>query len=268
MSRHERFWKKWDAYWKKNKTSKKWAYVDKYMAPGGFYDKLSFVGVARMIVFGLIGVYWGRYIDMYFWAFDSALDRNVTRDLGSMQWHARVALGLGGPLVILGPLYSLHLLKTRYQRWRTRSQFDSEIAERQQEQGAPAPADAPRSLDEKVRLLIWRYPLLNDLIWGWPMLLALPLIFVGATLDGSPSPGLSGLFPLADLEAFKEIGRTPIAALNGIHVGGIAYAINHNLVKPAKLPFAAKFFIGLCVGGLAIWAWDSWTQAALDAYRR
>ena len=267
MSRHERFWKKWDAYWENNKTRKKWAYVDKYMAPGGFIDMLSFVGTVRGVILGLLAIYHGRHGSVWNVFVLNWYDVFVFPEASEARWHAKKYLGIGGLMIVAGVLYLLHLLKIRYQRWRTRSQFDAEIAERQQEQGSRAPADATRSLDEKVRLLIWRYPLLNDLIWGWPMLLALPLIFIGATLDGSPSPGLSGLFPLADLEAFKDIGRTPISALNGIFVGGIAYAINHNLVKPAKLPFAAKFFIGLCVGGLAIWAWDSWTQAAINAYR-
>lgn len=241
MSRHERFWRKWDAYWEAHKSKKQWAYVDRYMAPGGFYDKLSFVGVARMMAFGLLGVYFGRYFSIWNLFVLNWYDVLVFPEAGHAQWRARVALGIGGPIVILGPLYSLHLLKTRYQRWRDRNQFDAEIAECQQEQGTLAPADAPRSLDEKVRLLIWHYPLLNDLIWGWPMLLALPLIFIGATLDGSPSPGLSGLFPLADLEAFKEIGYTPISALNGIFIGGIAYAINHNIPSLSVLEDRLNF---------------------------
>lgn len=267
MSRHERFWKKWDDYWEAHKSKKQWAYVEKYMAPGGVFDILSLAGACRLFMLGLLAIYHGRYGAVWNVFFLSWYDSFTFPEASDARWQAKKFLGIGSVGFFWGTLLFLHLLKTRHQRWRTRSQFDTEIAERQQEQGAPAPADAPRSLDEKVRLLIWRYPLLNDLIWGWPMLLALPLIFVGATLDGSPSPGLSGLFPLADLEAFKEIGRTPIAALNGIFIGGIAYAINHNLVKPAKLPFAAKFLIGLCVGGLAIWAWDSWTQATIDAYR-
>lgn len=81
---------------------------------------------------------------------------------------------------------------------------------------------------ENTETLEQKFPLLHDVIWGWPFLLGLSLILLAH----------------------------PVDAIYGIFFGGIAYAFNHALSKRKQMGGLVKMVLNLGAGGLAIWLWS------------
>lgn len=151
--------------------------------PGGFFDSTPYIGNLRGTVFGLLCIYVGRFGDLYLTALDPIFGREVLRDPGRMQFHARVGLYLGLFILTSGILFCIAV----FQRYRTPSRHNRETADRQieaevalrlqerAEQGLDSRPvlSAFSSAEQRLRETIWRWRFLHDLIWGWPFLLAL-----------------------------------------------------------------------------------------------
>lgn len=219
------------------------------MEPGGFLDSNTLTGNLRSYVLGLFIIYSGRYFDLW-----QRFLGVVFRDpppLPSpwrMQYHSRIAYAMGMMCVVSSIVLVAKCMRSKRK----------ELA--QSEAGAAPPKASSRSVEQRLRDLIARFPVLHDLIWGWPFLLGVSLVFFGKTADGSAVPGLSGILVPPSLDFFV-LGKTPVSALNGMFVGSIAYAINHAIAKTGKLNLATKLMINLAVGALAIWGWYALTVA-------
>lgn len=219
------------------------------MEPGGFLDSNSLTGNLRSYVLGLLFIYSGRYFDLWY-RFQDILFRDPP-PLPSpwrMQYHSRIAYAIG----IIGVVSSI-VLTAKYMRSKSKGLAPSEA-------GSAPPDVGSLSVEQRLHNLIARFPVLHDLIWGWPFLLGVSLVFFGKAADGSAVPGLSGILVPPSLDFFV-LGKTPVSALNGMFVGSIAYAINHAIAKTGKLNLATKLMINLAVGTLAIWGWYALTVA-------
>jgi len=219
------------------------------MEPGGFLDSDTLTGNLRSYVLGLFIIYSGRYFDLW-QRFLGVVFRDPPPipSPWRMQYHSRIAYSIG----MIGVVSSIVLI-AKYMRSKSKGLTMSEAR-------AAPPEAGSRSIEQRFRDLVARFPVLHDLTWGWPFLLGVSLVFFGKTADGSAVPGLSGIFVPPSLDFFV-LGITPVSALNGMFVGSIAYAINHAISKTSRLHLAAKLMISLAVGALAIWAWYALTVA-------
>jgi hypothetical protein len=222
----------------------------------------------RFFVFGLLVVYFARYTDLYLIILDPLIGRKVFTSAGAMQFHARVGFVMGVFILALCFAnllisYRFHFLKLRYQR-STSHPNQADIAfGRHLQNIAKAELPPPVGIspaEQSLRETIRRWRLLHDVVWGWPFLLALSLLFFGCTLDGSPVPPLIETFHWPALDFFTK-GRTPVSALNGIFFGALAYGANHALSKTSYMPLTVKLVLNACFGVLAILAWYTLTTA-------
>ena len=210
-------------------------------------------------------IYVARHIDLWgqlLWKFQG---KELIISSGGMLSHARVGLFVG----TAGLIFSGVLCYAVYRQRSASRDADNPLA---QEKPVTEVAigsgvvEEPRKplslslLERRLREAVGRFPGFHDLLWGWPLLLGLSLVFLGRTLDGSPAPGLSGILVPPSLDFFV-LGKTPVSALNGLFVGSIAYAINHAISKMDRLHLAVKLMISLFVGTLAILAWYALTVA-------
>lgn len=238
--------------------------------PGGFFDSTSYVGNLRGAVFGLLCIYVGRYGDLYLTALDPIFGREVLRDPGRMQFHARVGFCMGLFILISGILLCIAILQRRrstpgYDSEAVHRQIDAEVALRLQERAETGLDQPPvltkvSSVEQRLRETIRRWRFLHDIVWGWPFLLALSLLIWGRTLDGASALSLIAVFHLPALDFFT-VERTPVSALNGIVFGALAYGANHTLSKTLHVPFVLKLVLNVCVGIAAISAWYALTVA-------
>ncbi len=220
------------------------------LEPGGYCDSDTVMGNVRSGIMCLLAIYCGRYLDLWLGFHDVLFGNPVTLpSQWRMQYHSRIVYAMG----VIGLLSVVVLIAKR-----TRPQ-NKEVAEDAVVASAPPAAHSLR-VEQRLRDLIAHFPVLHDLIWGWPFLLGVSLVFFGKTADGSAVPGLSGIFVPPSLDFFV-LGKTPVSALNGLLVGSIAYAINHAIAKTDRLHLATKLMISLTVGALAIWAWYALTVA-------
>ena len=221
------------------------------MEPGGYLDSDTLTGNLRSYVLGLFIIYSGRYFDLWL-RFQDLLFRDPP-PLPSpwrMQYHSRIAYAIGIISVVSSIVLVAKCMRSKRE----------ELAHSEAEAAAVPPEAGSRNVEQRLRDLIARIPVLHDLIWGWPFLLGVSLVFFGKTADGSAVPGLSGIFVPPSLDFFV-LGKTPVSALNGMFVGSIAYAINHAISKTGRLHLAVKSAISVAVGALAIWAWYALTVA-------
>ena len=210
-------------------------------------------------------IYVARHIDLWgqlLWKFQG---KELIISSGGMLFHARVGLFMG----TAGLIFSGVLCYTVYRQRSASRDADNPLAQEKpvtevaigsgvvEEPRKPLPLSLP---ERRLREAVGRFPGGHDLLWGWPLLLGLSLVFLGRTLDGSPAPGLGGILVLPSLDFFV-LGKTPVSALNGLFVGSIAYAINHAISKASRLHLPLKLVISLSVGALAIWAWYALTVA-------
>ena len=216
------------------------------MEPGGFLDSEALTGNLRSYVLGLLIIYFGRYFDLWLAFLDTIFGPPPSP--WRMQYHSRIAYAIG----IIGVVSSI-VLTAKYVCSKSKVLAPSEAG------AAPSEAGS-LSVEQRFHDLIARFPVLHDLVWGWPFLLGVSLVFFGKTADGSPVPGLSGILVPPSLDFFV-LGKTPVSALNGLFVGSIAYAINHAISKTDRLRLAVKLMISLSVGALAILAWYALTMA-------
>jgi hypothetical protein len=233
--------------------------------PGGFFGLTSFVGKVRLFVFWLLPIYMGRYIDLwgqFLWAL-SGDELNITR--GSMQFHARVGfvMGMFGLVVLFVSSFLQHRNSWHEHEsddFKTNGKSASLTGERPDQNLSLATKSYFSPAEQRLHETIRRWPFLHDFIWGWPSLLALSLLFFGHTFDGSVAPSLVDLFRLPALDFFTA-GRTPVAAINGIFLGALAYGANHALSKTARIPFSFKLVMNAGIGVLAVMAWYTLTSA-------
>jgi len=220
------------------------------LEPGGYCDSDTVMGNVRSGIMCLLAIYCGRYLDLWLGFHDVLFgDPVALPSQWRMQYHSRIVYAMG----VIGLLSVVGLIAKR-----TPPQ-NKEFTEHASVASAPSAA-CSLSVEQRLRDLIVRYPVLHDQIWGWPFLLGVSLVFFGKTADGSPVPGLSGILVPPSLDFFV-LGKTPVSALNGLLVGGIAYAINHAISKAIRLHLPVKLAISLSVGALAIWAWYALTVA-------
>lgn len=76
--------------------------------------------------------------------------------------------------------------------------------------------------------LMKRFPLLHDLVWGWPFILGLSCIYIGH----------------------------PVDAVYAIFLGGLAYMVNHALSKASQPGLPVRFGLSLLIGSFTIWCWS------------
>lgn len=233
--------------------------------PGGFFDSTSYVGSIRSSIFGILCIYVARYIDLWGQLLWGLRGKELIISSGRMLFHARIGFSLGMVCVLGGAL----LCYAVYRQRSASRDADNPLAQEKpitevaigsgvvEEPRKPLPLSLP---ERRLREAVGRFPGGHDLLWGWPLLLGLSLVFLGRTLDGSPAPGLGGILVLPSLDFFV-LGKTPVSALNGLFVGSIAYAINHAISKTDRLRLAVKLMISLSVGALAILAWYALTMA-------
>ena len=254
---------------------------------GDFFDPDSFVGNLRGVLYGVLIVYMCRYLDLWLQLVWLVCGEEHLIDVGKMQFHARIGYGFGVFFIATATILAYRVYSTRHENTLNASlddndayawlrpdtsaqanlaaevaQYPGEGTEQTKKQGQgiePEVASAPKR-ERPLRDIVKRFPVLHDLIWGWPLLLALPLIFCGKTLDGSANPGLVGIFSLPTLDFFVP-AKTPVSTMNGFVFGGIAYAINHAISKANRLHLAVKLMISQGIGALAIWAWYALTVA-------
>jgi hypothetical protein len=231
----------------------------------------SCMGNVRQGVFGLLVIYVSRYLDLWLqlvWRVRG--EENHLIYVGKMQFHARVGY-IMGLIALVGAVASLYYIYRQHRQLRNRAPLtshpsqealDAEIALRLKEQseerarhGFPELQPIPHpTQSQRLKNFLWRFPLLHDFLWGWPFMLGLSLVFLGKTLDGSPSPGLNGIFTPPGLDFFV-LAKTPASAMNGLFIGAAAYIINHVISKTPRLPLWIKLLISLLVGVFACWAW-------------
>ena len=235
--------------------------------PGGFFDSSSCLGNFRAIVLDILIIYVARYIDLWGLLLWSLQGKELAISSGGMLFHARVGIFIGtAGLIFSGVLcYAVYRQRSASRYAANPLTQEKPVAEVAIGSGAVEeprkPLPLPLSLPERrLREAVGRYPGGHDLLWGWPLLLGLSLVFLGRTLDGSPAPGLGGILVLPSLDFFV-LGKTPVSALNGLFFGSIAYAINHAISKTDRLRLAVKLMISLSVGALAILAWYALTMA-------
>lgn len=169
---------------------------------GQFFDVTSYTGMFRHAILGLLLIFFGRYGDIFFMHQALLLGRDVAVPTpGKIQWHERVSLIIGSLAIIVAILNFYAIYKNRK---------DNEVV-----------------IGDSFQILNQKYPLVHDLIFGWPFLLALPLIYYAH----------------------------PVDALYGILFGGIAYALNHYISKASRIPVLMKIISNLSFGSLAIWGW-------------
>ena len=224
--------------------------------PGGFFDTTSYLGNIRGVIFGLLCILIGRYLDLWGQVLWPLFGETLTISNGKMQWHARIGLYMGMVCIVSAILLI-------YSVYRKRTGINSENTVTLGAHNALVPTESeinPKNFEQRLRKIILRFPILHDIIWGWSFLLGLSLFFVGRTMDGSPVPVLDGLFQLPDL-SFFTIRHTPVSALNGIFIGAIAYGINHAISKSPRFYLWIKFLVNFAVGALSVWAWYALTVA-------
>ena len=184
-------------------------------------------------------IYVGRHLDSWGQWFWTLFGEELYIAPGKAQWHARVGLAMGGTGLLFDVLSMRRIYATRHRRRAMQAQLEAEIAERlaEQRQQAGLPPTGEPDTETRLREQIRRWPALHDLLWGWPMLLAL-------------------LMPwLTD----------PVSALTGIFLGAIAYAINHHYLSKREGRLGLRIALAAAVGLLAVGIWFKFVPAMTGA---
>lgn len=185
-----------------------------------------------MIVMALLIVYGGRHIDLFGqWLWD-LFGAEWGAPPGSADWHARVALGLAMPILILEPINFYWIFRKRRYLKTAASQAAEqaalrleERAERDRKLGKSASVIAAPTQPEREGMM-QRWPLLHDVVWGWPLLLALPMTLFGEPLD----------------------------AMRGLMLGVPVYMMSHAISKTG-LALGVKLGIAWSAGAAAVGLW-------------
>lgn len=185
---------------------KKWN-INKYsLGVGQYFDISSYSGCFRHAIFGLLGIFFGMHGDALFFHLNLVFGFGYAIPTpGLIQWHSRIGAVIGGWAFLIGSM-------NFYMVYRRRVTLSRPLFYEKK---------------TKVEALVNRFPLLHDLTWGWPLLVAISLIYF----------------------------THPVDALYGIFFGGIAYALNHYISKKPHIPIWLKVIFNLSFGGLAIWGW-------------
>lgn len=171
--------------------------------PGGFADTDSSWGVFRSIVVSFVFVFVLRHFGHFLSHFFVFLGwESFQVDPYKSRWYGRVAFSMAVIPCFLG--FSLIFVRF-YRRNHPRNSFC-----------------------HSKETLMKRFPLLHDLVWGWPFILGLSCIYIGH----------------------------PVDAVYAIFLGGLAYMANHALSKASQPGLPVRFGLSLLIGSFAIWCWS------------
>ncbi|THF66292.1 hypothetical protein E6C76_05470 [Pseudothauera nasutitermitis] len=200
---------------------------------GGYFDIWTYTGTLRIFVFALLIIYGGRYIDFFGGWLWGLFGEELIISPGKADWYARVACGLATPLLILSPINLFTIFRRRRylraaapQAAQQAALWLKERAEHDRKEGKNVDAGGavPRQPEQKG--LVQRWPILHDVVWGWPLLLALPLTLFGE----------------------------PLNAMRGLVLGVFAYSLSHTISKTG-LPMPVKLGMAWSIGALAVGLW-------------
>jgi len=204
--------------------------------PGGFLDS-SYIGNIRGIVFGLLIIYCGKYI-VYFvsWIYKDLLGLGSpsAMQLGKALLYKWGSLVAGGGVVALSIL-SLYMVYRAHRQLRDIAQINMKPGTIVQAWPRPeiiakvarSLTILPKETNITLRNAVHKWPMLHDVIWGWPLLIAFLLI---------------------------PFGSSSMSSMFGIFLGGGAYRINHKL-STLQRPLHIRLFASWIVGIAAILIW-------------
>ncbi len=200
--------------------------------PGGFFDSRSYLGSIRFFLFAVIVIYVSRDIDNFLAWLWNLFGKKVYVSPDKAIFHAKVvaAMMLLPIFLALCNFHATYKLK-RYLK-QARGKSDEEVAQRLKELERSRQyiirsddvVDGPKAffLEETIK----KWPVLHDLIWGWPFLMAMLLPFIVRRVD----------------------------AVFGLLLGGVAYSFNHAISK-LKFPSAVKLVLSFAIGLVALSTW-------------
>ena len=194
---------------------------------GGFFDVETHRGNIRSIIMFLLFIYGGQHLDsLLYWLWDLCDAEQTYPSAFYVARHANMALVMGGAGVFWSVLLLFHSLKTYRRRQAQEAQIDREIADRLAAMARAGKPVFPPTREERIRRVLRRWPILHGLLWGWPFVMALPLIWC------------------AD----------HISALSGIMLGAMVYLITHALSKRQGKLWSSLAF-SFCIGVAAVCLW-------------
>lgn len=207
---------------------------------GGLFDIDTYIGTWRAVVLCMLIIYGGRHIDSFGQWLWGLFGEELHIAPGKAEWHARVAFAMGATPLVLMLMNLLRLFRLRRYLAAARTKTDEEVALRLREleerrasgQGLNLTTVAP---ELPAPSGFERWPFLHDMVWGWPLLLALPLM----------------------------LRDPPVATVLGLVLGACAYGINHKIAN-SRMRLSTKFTIALSVGVAAV---GLWYQLALRMIR-